>query len=144
HGHHPRPRRDRRPRPVTALDDGRIRRARPDEAQVLDALTGRSTLHWGYPAEFLAWEPEALRVTADLIATSPVYLYEEAGRPLGYYALLEKPQGWYLDKLFVEPERIGTGLGKALWHHMIATAQELGISELLLDADPNAAPFYRA
>jgi GNAT superfamily N-acetyltransferase len=123
---------------------GAIRRARPDEAPALNALTGRSTLHWGYEPAFLDWEPEALLVTTGLIAGSPVYVYEEAARVLGYHALLYKDPHWYLDKLFVEPDRIGTGLGKALWLHAVATARDLGITELLLDADPNAAPFYRA
>lgn len=123
---------------------GTIRRARPDEAPFLNGLTGRSTLHWGYDPAFLDWEPEALLVTPEFIANSPVYVYEEAGRVLGYHALLYKEPHWYLDKLFVEPDRIGTGLGKRLWRHAVATARELGIPELRLDADPNAAPFYRA
>ncbi len=108
---------------MTSRESGAIRRARPDEAELLNALTGRSTLYWGYPPEFLDWEPEALLVTPEFIAGSPIYVYEEDGRILGYHALLEKPQGWYLDKLFVEPERIGTGLGKALWRHAVATAR---------------------
>lgn len=123
---------------------GIIRRATPDEAPLLNALTGRSALYWGYEPEFLDWEPEALLVTPDFIAGSPIYVYEEGGHILGYHALLYKDPDWYLDKLFVEPDRIGTGLGKHLWLHAVATARDLGIRELLLDADPNAAPFYRA
>jgi GNAT superfamily N-acetyltransferase len=121
-----------------------IRRAFPDEAPLLNALTGRSALHWGYEPEFLEWEPEALLVTPEFIAESPIYVLEESGRVLGYYALLSKPPEWYLDKLFVEPDRVGTGCGKRLWLHAVATARELGIDELMLDADPNAAPFYAA
>ena len=33
-----------------------IRPARLDEVDVLNALTGRSILHWGYEPEFLDWE----------------------------------------------------------------------------------------
>ena len=123
---------------------GIIRRATPDEAPLLNALTGRSALYWGYEPEFLDWEPEALLVTPEFIAESPIYVLEEPDRIVGYYALLTKPPDVYLDKLFVEPDRIGTGCGKRLWLHAVATARELGIQELMLEADPNAAPFYRA
>lgn len=129
---------------MTHQHPGTIRRATSDEAESLNALTGRSTLYWGYEPAFLDWEPEALLVTPAFIAGSPIYVYEERGRILGYYALLKKPSHWYLDKLFVEPDRIGTGLGKTLWLHAVATARAMGIAELRLDADPNAAPFYRA
>jgi GNAT superfamily N-acetyltransferase len=110
----------------------------------LNGLTGRSALYWGYEPEFLDWEPEALLVTPDFIADSPVYVLEEEGRVTGYYGLLRKPDGMYLDKLFVEPDRIGTGPGRRLWEHAVATARDLGVEVMLLDADPNAAPFYRA
>ena len=127
---------DRRP--------GTIRRATPVEAPILNALTGRSALYWGYEPEFLDWEPEALLVTGEFIAESPIYVLEEQDRIVGYYALLAKPSGMYLDKLFVEPDYIGTGCGKRLWLHAIGIARDLGVRELMLEADPNAAPFYRA
>jgi len=47
-----------------------IRRAIPDEAAYLNALTGRSALSWGYEPEFLDWEPEAITVTPEFIASS--------------------------------------------------------------------------
>ena len=121
-----------------------IRRAVPDEVSYLNELTGRSVLSWGYEPEFLNWEPEAIRVTQEFIADSPVFVLEEAGRIVGYYGLLGKPPEMAMDKLFVEPDRIGTGCGKRLWRHAVATARELGACALTLASDPNAAPFYRA
>ena len=121
-----------------------IRRAVPDEVSYLNELTGRSVLSWGYEPEFLNWEPEAITVTREFIAGSPVFVLEETGRIIGYYGLLGEPPEMALDKLFVEPDRIGTGCGKRLWRHAIATARELGACVLTLASDPNAAPFYRA
>jgi GNAT superfamily N-acetyltransferase len=121
-----------------------IRRATPAEAPLLNDLTGRSVLSWGYEPEFLDWEPETIRVTPELIAGWPFFLLEEAGRIVGYYGLLGEPPEMALDKLFVEPDRIGTGCGKRLWQHAVATAREMGASVLTLASDPNAAPFYRA
>jgi GNAT superfamily N-acetyltransferase len=121
-----------------------IRRARPDEAAHLHGLTGRSCLSWGYPPEFLDWEPQAIAVTTEFIERSIVWLLEEDGRVLGYYALTGTSQDLSLDKLFVEPDRIGTGCGKRLWQHAMETARSLGATELTFASDPNAALFYRA
>lgn len=121
-----------------------IRRARPDETGLLNALTGRSSLHWGYEPGFLEWEPEAITVTAGQIAQHPYFVLEESGRAIGYYGLLGDPPVLSLDKLFVEPEFIGTGRGKLLWLHALETARSSGATMLKFAADPNAAPFYRA
>ena len=121
-----------------------IRRAIPDDAPFLNELTGRSVLFWGYEPEFLDWEPEAITVTPEFIAGSPVYVLEEAGRIVGYYGLLGEPPEMALDKLFVEPDQIGTGRGRSLWQHAVTTARDMGASALTLASDPNAAPFYRA
>ena len=122
-----------------------IRPARLDEVDVLNALTGRSILHWGYEPEFLDWEPEAITVYPWMIdGLRTQVLQEEDGRPVGYYTLTGEPPTLSLDKLFVDADRIGTGRGKRLWRHAVATARDLGATELTFAADPNAAPFYRA
>lgn len=121
-----------------------IRRAIPAETPFLNDLTGRSVLSWGYEPEFLDWEPEAITVTSEFITNSLVFVLEDAGRIVGYYGLLGEPPEMALDKLFVEPDRIGTGCGKQLWQHAVATASEMGASVLTLVSDPNAAPFYAA
>lgn len=119
---------------------GVIRRAVLEETAVLNELTGRSALSWGYEPEFLDWEPEAITVTPEWITDYPVYVLEEAGRIVGYY----QPPQMSLDKLFVDAGWIGTGRGKRLWLHAVATARELGVEVLILASDPNAAAFYRA
>ncbi len=121
-----------------------FRRALPEDAPQLHALTGQSTLYWGHEPEFLDWEPQSIAVTPELIAGSVTYLLEEGDRIAGYYTLVGEPPGMSLDKLFVEPDLIGTGRGKRLWLHAVATAQEMGATVLTFAADPNAAPFYRA
>lgn len=129
---------------MNPLPPGTIRRATPEETPLLNALTGRSVLHWGYEPEFLDWESEAITVTPEFVAGSPVFVLEEAGRIVGFYGLLGEPPEMALDKLFVEPDRIGTGCGKRPWRHAVATARAMGATILTLYSDPNAAPFYRA
>ncbi|MCO5222283.1 MAG: GNAT family N-acetyltransferase [Thermomicrobiales bacterium] len=122
-----------------------IRPVRIDEARALHALTQRSTMHWGYEPEFLDWEPDAIAVTpAFLQGALASYALEESGVVSGYYALMGSLPEPQLDKLFVDACLIGTGRGKLLWTHAIATARKLGATKVTFYADPNAAPFYRA
>lgn len=129
---------------MTTSIDGTIRRARPDEAQLLHDLTRRSALYWGYGPEFLEWEPESLAVGPEMIERETVFLLEEDGTVTGYYAFIGTSKSLVFDKLFVEPELIGTGRGKRLWQHAVETAGSLGATEFYFYADPNAGPFYRA
>lgn len=50
--------------------------------------------------------------------------------------------GCYLEKLFVDTDRIGEGVGKELYNWSLAAAREFGAKELIVEADPDAAPFY--
>src|SRR5215207_9988264 len=78
-----------------------IRPALLDEADLLHALTGRSTLSWGYEPEFLDWEPESIAVTREFLAGEVAYVLEEDGRVLGYYALTGQIPDLQFDKLFL-------------------------------------------
>jgi GNAT superfamily N-acetyltransferase len=127
-----------------AIPEITIREARIDEAALLHDLTQRSVLYWGYEPEFLEWEPEAIAVTPEFMEKATTWVAEDQGVVRGYYALVNRDGALYLDKLFIEPDRIGTGYGKRLWNHAVATARAAGADVLLIDADPHAAPFYRA
>lgn len=48
----------------------------------------------------------------------------------------------YLEKLFVDPARMRRGYGRVLYEWAVATARRLGATEMIIDADPDAAPFY--
>ncbi len=54
----------------------------------------------------------------------------------------EQPDTLDLDKLFVEPQRIRTGVGRVLMAHAIDEARRRGAKRLTILADPNAAGFY--
>ena len=137
---------------MKAYTEATIRPARLDEIDALNALTGRSCLHWGYEPAFLDWEPEAITVYPEMLDGVRAQVLEEKGRVVGYYVLTGEitaedtgePPTLHLDKLFVDADRIGTGRGKRLWRHAVETARGLGATELAFAADPNAAPFYGA
>ena len=120
----------------------RIRRARPDEAGTLTALSRRSKAHWEYPPELMARFVEELVLTADEIREHDVWILEsDSGTPLGYHRTTPGEPA-ILQELWIEPAAIGAGRGRRLLEHAIAIARSAGASAIELDADPNALPFY--
>jgi len=66
------------------------------------------------------------------------------GRSAGVVALApgDAPDTLNLNKLFVEPRHIRSGVGRALLAHAVAEARQRGSERLTILADPNAAGFY--
>ena len=121
-----------------------IRPARPDEAQLLSHLALCSKAYWPYPPDFIEACRADLTVTPATMTQHPVFVSEDAaGHVAGFYALVPKTHGVAdLAYLFVAPEAIGGGHGRALFEHAVHTARALGCRELHIDSDPYAEPFY--
>lgn len=135
----------RRERPMTPTTPSRvIRLAEPHEASRLAELQNRSSTHWGYPPDFFDWAPEAYVIPQEYVRDNTVYVLEEDGRVVGFYAYTVEEGELLLDKLFVDIDRIGTGCGRALWLHAVETARKLGHDHFIIGSDPNAASFYEA
>jgi GNAT superfamily N-acetyltransferase len=122
-----------------------IRLARVEEAPALSELCVRSKATWGYDEAFMALARAVLQVSPEQIAAGDVWVATAAdGKVAGMVALgpSEQPNTLDLDKLFVEPQRIRNGVGRALMAHAIDEAQRRGTKRLTVLADPNAAGFY--
>ncbi|WP_425450425.1 GNAT family N-acetyltransferase [Virgifigura deserti] len=120
-----------------------IRPARSEEAQALTDLSLRSKAVWGYEASFMARCRAVMTLKVAAIEAQPHYVAEADGRLLGFYGFEPEKDGVGLDYLFVAPEAIGRGVGRALWEHAVATARQLGHATLIVVSDPNAEGFYR-
>jgi GNAT superfamily N-acetyltransferase len=129
-------------------DDRRhhLRRAEPHEANELEDLQDRSASHWDYPDGYFDWAGDARSITASYVRDNSVLvLVDSEGRKLGFYGFTEDDDGMLLlDRMFLDVDQIGRGLGRVLWQHAVQTAHDLGVSEFVIGADPNAAPFYEA
>jgi GNAT superfamily N-acetyltransferase len=124
--------------------DGTIRPARIDEAAVLTELTWRAVAYWGYDAVFMTGAREAVRVKPEYLDQGTGFVLDEAAGVAGFYIVRHDPPEIDLHYLMVEPHLIGTGRGKRLWLHAVATAGERGATVLTIACDPNAEWFYRA
>jgi ribosomal protein S18 acetylase RimI-like enzyme len=121
-----------------------IRAAMPAEADDLSALAMRAKSHWGYSAQTLeSWRPE-LMVSPQAIRTRPTFVAMIGSRTAGFCSLRASSTSWELDNLWVEPELMHRGIGRALLRHAIETARLGGATEILIDSDPNAEAFYIA
>jgi GNAT superfamily N-acetyltransferase len=121
-----------------------IRPARPEDATHLSALALRSKRHWGYDDAFLSIVRSELSVTPEQTRTHRVMLLEDDGRVLGFYGLGGAPPDADLTWLFVEPDAIGAGYGRALWRHAVHAARSSGFATLVIESDPFAEGFYLA
>jgi GNAT superfamily N-acetyltransferase len=119
-----------------------IRPAEPAEADILTALTRRSKSHWGYDEEALEHMRDMLTVSPQTIRNGQVVVAERNGVVAGYYQLDgEAPHGELAD-MFLDPDVIGTGLGRILWQHATESARSSGFQTLTWESDPHAEPFY--
>jgi len=120
-----------------------IRAPTIDELSSLSDLCFGSKAVWGYDEEFmeacrgeLSFEPRDLALT-------PIAVAEHNGKPIGVAQVKVVDGEADLLKLFVEPSALRSGTGKALLVWVTDVAKKLGATRLTIDADPDAAPFYR-
>jgi GNAT superfamily N-acetyltransferase len=124
-----------------------IREAVSDDAECLSSLAIRSKAYWGYSTEFMNACVDELSVTHAYIENNDCHymvavLDEEI---VGFYEL-ESLSGEEIElgALFVDPDHIGTGVGKTLIEKAKKHAINLGARQLNIQGDPNAVKFYRA
>lgn len=119
-----------------------IRRASIEEASALTSIAHEAKRHWGYPEHWIRHWQDDLTITPEFISANQVFVAENAGSLLGFYALVVKQEKAELDHMWVAPSHIGSGVGKELFLHAMQRAAEERIAEVEILADPNAAGFY--
>ena len=121
-----------------------LRHLSPDELSDASALCIRSKAHWGYGEAFMAACVDELTLTVDDIARDQVIIASIGGDLVGVAQVSCDAEGCYLEKLFVDPDHMGKGVGRRLFGWSVQAARDLGGTEMIVEADPDAAPFYRA
>ncbi len=119
-----------------------IIRATPEQAAELTRIALAAKAHWDYPQRWLEiWRPQ--------LTFKPQYFEENVGwvavfneGPIGFYTLQEKDGTASIGNLWVLPEYMGKGVGRALFLHAVELSRGRGNTVLQLEADPNAVGFY--
>ncbi|WP_040464864.1 GNAT family N-acetyltransferase [Erythrobacter sp. NAP1] len=126
------------------MPDPLLRPLHAEELEQASALCLRSKAHWGYDAAFIEACRAELTLTCNDLSTSEVVVLEDGTAIIGLAQLRIDGAQSELEKLFVEPRLIGTGLGKALFAWARDAAERKGAARMVVTADPDAVPFYRS
>ncbi len=119
-----------------------IIRAQPSDAPVLSAIAFAAKAHWGYPTQWLEQWRDQLTITPEFIAANETFMATVADRIVGFHALLRTQETTRLEHLWVLPNQMGKGIGRALFQHAVQQASARKAARLTIEADPHAEPFY--
>ena len=120
-----------------------IRQASSEEAAELTRIAHDAKRHWGYPEHWIEHWDADLTITPEFISNNQVFVAEDGDRLSGFYALTIKDQKAELEHMWVAPDSIGTGIGKALFLSAMQKAAELKLRSVEISSDPNAEGFYQ-
>ncbi len=114
-----------------------------DELDDLNAMILRSKAYWGYDEAFMRACETELKVTAQLLAQNQFVTATANGNIAGMAEVSFESDRADLEKLFVEPDHMRLGVGRLLFEWAILTAKTAGALKIVIEADPDAEPFYR-
>ena len=120
------------------------RTPRRSDAAELSRVAHAAKAHWGYsPARLDQWASE-LAVTADQIASHYFLAAYKGGAIGGFIAVSTEAKAAEVEHLWVLPEHMACGIGRALFEAALRWCRNNEITLLRIVSDPNAAGFYRA
>src|SRR5207245_7081682 len=113
------------------LTDWNILTTQGHEAAALTAIVVEAKADWGHPADTLeSWKRE-LTVSTQAITSRPTFVAVIGDEIVGFYSLLPSDHSWKLDHLWVLPQLMDRGIGRALVAHALETAARGGASAVL-------------
>jgi GNAT superfamily N-acetyltransferase len=120
-----------------------IRSPSIDELPRLSDLCFRSKAVWGHDGTFMEACRHELSFAPPDLEQTRIAVAEEDGRILGVVQVKISALDADLLKLFIEPEALRNGTGSALFAWAAAISKEMGATRMVIEADPDAVPFYR-
>src|SRR5256714_10752818 len=119
-----------------------IRHAQPSEGELLTDIAHAAKRHWGYPEKWIEQWQADLIITPQFIANNEVFVAIVNDGIAGCCALVVTGALAEIEHMWIKPEHMGSGVGRALFEHARDRAKELQLPVLELSADPNAEGFY--
>src|SRR3979409_2170260 len=107
-----------------------IRRALPVEAAALTEIAHAAKRHWGYPENWIEHWKDDLTITPEFISDNEVYVAVAGKEIMGCCALVYGDSLAELEHMWIRPDHIGTGVGRALFVYLKERAIRLGLPAL--------------
>ena len=120
-----------------------LRSPRIDELSAISDLCIRSKAYWGYDDAFMeACRSELTWVPSDLTDGRAAVASDDGGlRAVAQVTVSGDVAD--LERLFVDPAAMGDGLGRRMFEWAVSVARAEGATRMTIEADPDAAPFYK-
>lgn len=116
--------------------------ARAADLEACNLLIARSKAVWSWPPGYLEASLPLLRIEEGYLDRSLALTIRADGRLAGFAAFIIEPGQALLDHFWIEPDRIGLGIGRRAFQQMIQPFLARGIPTVLVYPDPPAEPFY--
>ena len=120
----------------------RLRSPSHYEYATLTDLCMRSKAVWGYPDDMLEEFRAELTIAEEDVESSIVIVADDIRGIAGVAQVALDGDTAWLEKLFVEPTRLGEGTGQMMYVWACRVAQDSGARDLVIDCDPDAMKFY--
>jgi GNAT superfamily N-acetyltransferase len=98
---------------------------------------------WGYDNDFMEACRGELTLDPRDLRSSSIAVAEKDGKIVGVAQVKVVGREADLLKLFIEPTILRSGVGRTLFVWAIGQATSRGANRLVIEADPDAVPFYR-
>ena len=121
----------------------RYRAPHLNELEALSQLCLRSKAVWGYDEAFLEACREELSITSDDLRNTFVQVAEDSSGILGLAQMSIDGDDADLNKLFIDPLKLRSGVGRRLFDWAAQAARSKGAVRMIIEADPGAVEFYR-
>lgn len=123
-----------------------LRPAEIDDVEVMTDVAIRSKQSNGYNEALMdEWQDE-LTITVAHLCQGEYWVALDGEQIIGCASLYPDKdlQSGKVCSFFIDPDHQGRGIGRLMWTQLLERAHAYAMTDLRLDADPNAVPFYQA
>ncbi len=119
-----------------------IQKVKLEDLERLNEISYASKAYWKYPSEWLEQWKDDLTISEDFVLNHSVFKMLVEGEIVGFFVIIKEVDFATIEHLWIHPDYIGKGYGKALLKYGFENCIPKGMQVQVL-SDPNAEAFYQ-